>query len=92
MTGHSLGGGIALISGAQAHIKAVGLSAPNTVLGRDTVHPKLSLDDLQKWTFNIVPERGKAGCFLSCCNNVHSSAINSHRIRPISKDRRSTSY
>ena len=60
--GHSLGGGIALISGAQAHVKAIGLSAPNTVLGRDTVDPKLSLDDLQRWTFNIVPERGETGC------------------------------
>ena len=59
ITGHSLGGGIALISGAQTHSKAVGLSAPNTVLGRDTVYPKLKLDDLEKYTFNIAPEMGE---------------------------------
>lgn len=57
ITGHSLGGGIALISGTQTHISAVGLSAPNTVLARDTVNPKLELDDLKKYTLNIVPER-----------------------------------
>ena len=57
ITGHSLGGGIALITGAQTHITAVGLSAPNTVLARDVVNPKLELDDLKKYTFNIVPER-----------------------------------
>ena len=59
ITGHSLGGGIALISGTQTHIKAVALSGPNTVLGRDTTTPKLALDDLKKYTYNIVPERGK---------------------------------
>jgi lipase ATG15 len=59
ITGHSLGGGIALISGAQTQSKAVGLSAPNTVLGRGTVYPKLELHDLYKYTFNIVPERGE---------------------------------
>mmetsp|Transcript_1720 Transcript_1720/g.3672 ORF Transcript_1720/g.3672 Transcript_1720/m.3672 type:complete len:1099 (+) Transcript_1720:92-3388(+) len=57
ITGHSLGGGVAIISGAQTHTKAVGLSAPNTVLGRDTVTPKITLDDLEKYTFNIIPER-----------------------------------
>ena len=57
ITGHSLGGGIALISGTQTQSTAVGLSAPNTVLGRETVNPKLELDDLKKYTFNIVPER-----------------------------------
>lgn len=59
ITGHSLGGGVALISGAQTHTNAVGLSAPNTVLGRETVTPKLTLDDLLEYTFNIVPERGE---------------------------------
>jgi len=51
------GGGVAIISGAQTHTKAVGLSAPNTVLGRDTVTPKITLDDLEKYTLNIIPER-----------------------------------
>lgn len=57
LTGHSLGGGIALISGAQTHTTAVGLSGPNTVIGRDTVTPRISLEELEKYTFNIVPER-----------------------------------
>jgi len=57
ITGHSLGGGLALITGAQTHVNAVGLSAPNTVLGRDTVSPRITLEELEKFTLNIVPER-----------------------------------
>ncbi|KAL7554664.1 hypothetical protein ACHAWF_018150 [Thalassiosira exigua] len=57
LTGHSLGGGIALISGAQTHTKAVGLSAPNTVIGRDTLRPQVTQQELLEWTFNIVSQR-----------------------------------
>ena len=57
ITGHSLGGGLALITGAQAHVNAVGLSAPNTVLGRNTVTPRITREELEKFSFNVVPER-----------------------------------
>ncbi|KAL7511087.1 hypothetical protein ACHAXN_010032 [Cyclotella atomus] len=59
ITGHSLGGGIAMITGAQTSTEAVGLSAPNTVLARTTVNPPVTLDQLEKYTHNIAPERGK---------------------------------
>ena len=57
ITGHSLGGGIALITGAQTHIRAVGLSAPNAVLGRHTVDPEITLEELENYNFNIAPRR-----------------------------------
>jgi lipase ATG15 len=57
ITGHSLGGGLALITGAQTQIMAVGFSAPNTVMGRSTVTPEISLDDLERYTYNVIPNR-----------------------------------
>ena len=56
VTGHSLGGGLALITGAQAHVTAVGLSAPNTVLASGTVDPEITHEELEKYTFNIAPD------------------------------------
>jgi lipase ATG15 len=57
ITGHSLGGGVALITGAQTQTMAVGVSAPNTVIGRSTVTPEISLADLERYTFNLIPNR-----------------------------------
>ncbi len=60
---HSLGGGLALITGAQAKVSAVGFSAPNAKLSRDTFVGKsqlplpVSLYDLNTYTFNVVPNR-----------------------------------
>lgn len=56
VTGHSLGGGLALITGAQAHVTAVGVSAPNTVLASGTVDPVITHEELDKYTFNIAPD------------------------------------
>ena len=55
VTGHSLGGGLALITGSQTNSPAVGLSAPNAMLSRDTFDPPLTKDQLNTLTFNIVP-------------------------------------
>ena len=55
VTGHSLGGGLALITGALSKVSAVGISAPNTVLSRDTFG--VSVSDLDTYTFNVVPNR-----------------------------------
>jgi hypothetical protein len=49
-----------MITGAQTSTDSVGLSAPNTVLARATVEPPITLDQLEKHTLNIVPERGKS--------------------------------
>ena len=53
----ALGGGLALITGTQAKVPAVGLSAINSMMSRRTFDPELSIEDLNKYTFNIVPDR-----------------------------------
>ena len=55
VTGHSLGGGLALITGSQTNSPAVGLSAPNAMLSRDTFKPPLTEHQLNTLAFNIVP-------------------------------------
>ena len=57
VTGHSLGGGLALITGAQTNTTAVGLSAPNALLSRDSFNPPISEETLDTYTFNIIPAR-----------------------------------
>jgi len=57
ITGHSLGGGLAMITGAQTQRPAVALSGPNNVLSRKSFSPKLSKEDLERLTFNIIPDR-----------------------------------
>jgi len=57
VTGHSLGGGLALISGAQTKHPAIGLSAPNAMLSRRTFSPPVTVGELNNFTFNIVPNR-----------------------------------
>jgi lipase ATG15 len=57
ITGHSLGGGLAIISGAQTHIPAVSLSGPNAIISGRSFHPKVTAESLNRYTFNIVPER-----------------------------------
>lgn len=57
IVGHSLGGGLALVTGAQTNSTAVGLSAPNTVLSRDSFTPPVDLLSLDRLTFNVIPDR-----------------------------------
>jgi hypothetical protein len=57
ITGHSLGGGLAIISGAQTATPAVALSGPNTMLTRRSLDPPISSEALDSQTFNIIPER-----------------------------------
>mmetsp|Transcript_13844 Transcript_13844/g.20424 ORF Transcript_13844/g.20424 Transcript_13844/m.20424 type:complete len:968 (+) Transcript_13844:160-3063(+) len=57
VTGHSLGGGLAIITGAQANIPAIALSGPNALIGRDTFEPPVSVEALNTMTFNIIPDR-----------------------------------
>ena len=53
----SLGGGLAMITGAQTQRPAVALSGPNNVLSRKSFSPSLSKEDLDRLTFNIIPDR-----------------------------------
>lgn len=57
LTGHSLGGGLAMIAGAQQAIPAVGISGPNALISRLTFSPTIPKNSLDKWTFNVVPDR-----------------------------------
>lgn len=56
ITGHSLGGGLAIISAAQTGVPGVAISGPNAMLSRRTFDPRLSVDALNRYTFNVIPE------------------------------------
>jgi hypothetical protein len=67
LTGHSLGGGVAMIAGAAAGVGAVSYSGPGPVLGRDRYRrsidaacPKcnadLSADAVERHSLNVVPD------------------------------------
>jgi lipase ATG15 len=57
VTGHSLGGGIAIISGAQAKIPAIAISGPNALLSGRSFEPPVLEDALDRYTFNVRPDR-----------------------------------
>lgn len=54
--GHSLGGGLAIINGAQERVKSFALSGPNAMLLRKSLDPTVSPEDLDAFTFNVIPE------------------------------------
>lgn len=55
-TGVSLGGGLALITGAQTDAYAFAFSGPNPTLARKTWDPPISLNNLKERVINIKPE------------------------------------
>jgi lipase ATG15 len=55
ITGHSLGGGIAMISGVQTETFAIAISGPNAKLSRNTFSPPLSEVDIDEYAFNVLP-------------------------------------
>lgn len=57
LTGHSLGGGLAMISAAQTHEFAVSLSGPVAMISRKTLSPPITVSSLQNEVFNIMPDR-----------------------------------
>ncbi|KAG7374441.1 lipase class 3 [Nitzschia inconspicua] len=57
VTGHSLGGGLAMITGAQAGIPAVGVSGPNALISGRSFNPPVTAEQMNQYTFNIVPNR-----------------------------------
>jgi lipase ATG15 len=57
VTGHSLGGGLSIITGAQARIPAVALSGPNALISGRSFDPPVTPDMLNRYTFNIIPNR-----------------------------------
>mmetsp|Transcript_13321 Transcript_13321/g.28260 ORF Transcript_13321/g.28260 Transcript_13321/m.28260 type:complete len:973 (+) Transcript_13321:182-3100(+) len=57
VTGHSLGGGLAIITGAESGTSAVAISGPNAKLSRDSFDPPVTVDQLDTYTFNVIPAR-----------------------------------
>jgi putative lipase involved disintegration of autophagic bodies len=51
VTGHSLGGGLSIITGAQKGVPAVALSGPNAMLSRKSFDPVIQAEQLDKKTF-----------------------------------------
>jgi len=52
-----ISGGLAIITGAQTNSPVVALSGPNAMISRRTFDPPLRVDDINRLTFNIVPDR-----------------------------------
>lgn len=57
ITGHSLGGGLAIITSSQTRISGIAVSGPNALLIRKTLEPPVTEDDLDTFTFNLIPDR-----------------------------------
>lgn len=55
-TGVSLGGGLALITGAQSDAYAFAYSGPNPTLARKTWNPPISMQQLKEKVINIKPD------------------------------------
>lgn len=88
ITGHSLGGGTAMITGAQTRIPAVAISGPNSMLARKTLDPPISEEDINQYVFNIIPKRdlvpmvGGLGTLIQYveCRADKSSLMGCHNI------------
>jgi len=57
VTGGSLGGGLAQITGAQAHVPAIAISGPGAEFPRDSLAPPITIDDINKYVYNYIPDR-----------------------------------
>jgi putative lipase involved disintegration of autophagic bodies len=57
VTGHSLGGKLSIITGAQAGIPAIGLSGSNALISGRSFTPPVTAEQLNKYTFNMIPNR-----------------------------------
>lgn len=57
ITGASLGGGLAIITGAQTRTSAVAISGLGAEFSRNTLSPPITKDDINKYVFNFIPDR-----------------------------------
>ena len=46
-----------MISGTQTKVPSLGLSGPNIINSRRTFDPPLSIDDIDRYTFNVIPDK-----------------------------------
>jgi lipase ATG15 len=72
VTGHSLGGGLAIITGAQAGIPAVALSGPNAKISGKSFDPPVTEEQLNRYTFNIRPDRDIVSRFDDVADNFQN--------------------
>lgn len=54
ITGHSLGGGLAMISSAQSRVPSVALSGPNAMISGKSFEPQVSHDELDRYTVSYT--------------------------------------
>ena len=83
ITGHSLGGGIAIISAAQTGVSAVAVSGPNAMLSRLSFQPQLTVEQLNSKTFNVVPERDLVPMFDDKAQNYQNIDCNADSRNPL---------
>jgi lipase ATG15 len=57
ITGHSLGGGLTIITAAQTEITGVAFSGPNAMMLRKALDPPITEEALDTFTFNVIPAR-----------------------------------
>jgi lipase ATG15 len=76
ITGHSLGGGLAIITGAQSKTPAVALSGPNALMSGKTFKPQVVKADLNRYTFNIIPNRDPVPRFDDVADNFQRIRCN----------------
>ena len=81
MTGHSLGGGLAIISGAQAEVQAVAISGPNALLSRKRF--QVTAENLQRYTFNVMPDRDPVAVVDDPVKNIQKIECTAPKSRPL---------
>jgi lipase ATG15 len=84
VTGHSLGGGIAIISAAQVGVGGVAISGPNAMLSRLSVLPQVSVEQLNTRTLNVIPNRDIIPRFDDPAQNYQMINCRSESRNPIS--------
>jgi len=52
--------GLSIITGAQTGVSAVAVSGPNAIISRASFDPPITEDALNRFTFNIIPDRDLA--------------------------------
>ena len=57
ITGHSLGGGLAMISSAQSQVPSVALSGPNAMISGQSFEPRVDHDQLNRYTVSFWTTR-----------------------------------
>lgn len=81
MTGHSLGGGLAIISGAQAEVQAVAISGPNALLSRKRFD--ITTENLERFTFNVVPDRDPVAIIDDPVKNIQKVSCTASKSKPV---------